>query len=58
MTIGKAAQKLIAEMEQHGYHFDEIESHRGYYRFTTPWGATYFDTWKELKEYLDRVCWD
>lgn len=58
MKIGRKPKKLIAEMEAHGYHFDDLESHRGYLRFMLPWGAMYFDTWKELDEYPKNVCWD
>ncbi|MEG2624145.1 MAG: hypothetical protein RSC06_14725 [Clostridia bacterium] len=56
--LGKKSMKLIAEMEQHDLHFDENESHRGYYRFTNAYGAMWFETWSELDEYLKNVCWD
>lgn len=59
MKISKALQKIIAEFAKHGYYFDEIGSYRGYYRFAVPAapGATWFSTQKEMREYLDNVCW-
>ena len=59
MKISKANQKLVDEMEKHNYHFDDIESYRGNLRFVIAgYGATYFNSWKELKEHLNNVCWD
>ncbi len=60
MKISKALKAIIKEFAEHGVYFDEIESYRGYYRFTndTGTGSIYFETQTEMKEYLKNVCWD
>lgn len=58
MKLSAKSRKLIAEMESHGYHFDDIESFRWSYRFYNSFGTMYFASWKELEEYLNHVCWD
>lgn len=52
MKISKALNMIIKEFAKHGYYFDELESRKGYYRFTnsTGTGSTYFETQKEMKE--------
>jgi hypothetical protein len=60
MNLSKSSARLVAEMESHGFYFDALESHSGYYRFTCQGGAAgmHFDTWQELRDYLKSVCWD
>lgn len=60
MRISDNLRRIIKEFEKHGYYFDEIESYKGGYRFTnsTGTGATWFESQKEMKDYLKNVCWD
>ena len=58
MKLSAKSRKLVAEMESHGYHFDDIESSRGNYCFSHLFGTMYFESWKDLEEYLNQVCWD
>lgn len=57
MTMTKRLERLIAEMEMHGYWFDVWESYHGrlIFRYT---GATFpleFSSTRELAEWLENV---
>lgn len=60
MIISKRLARIIREFEKHEWYFDEIESYKGGYRFylPPPYGVIYFETIKEMKDYLRGVVWE
>lgn len=49
----KYARRLAVRMDALGYHYDTLESYRGYLRFfVTGYGTISFHSWKEVREWL------
>lgn len=46
------ARRLAIRMDKMGYHYDTLESYRGYLRFFTTGGMVSFNSWEEVHEWL------
>ena len=51
-------QEIITAMEQHGYHYDDINSYDEWICFNTELGHLSFDSWEAVEEWLDGVVWE
>lgn len=51
-------EKLIKAMETAGYYYDDINSGDNYYQFDGEYGHIYFESPKEIEEWLDGVVFD
>lgn len=49
------ARRLAIRMDAIGYHYDTLESYRGYLRFFTTGGVVSFNSWKEVREWLKEM---
>lgn len=54
--MSRHARRLAIRMDALGYHYDTIESYRGYLRFfVTGCGVVTFTSWKEVREWLKEM---
>lgn len=58
MQKSKRLERLISEMEMHGYIFDELESHRKWLHFFGEYGPISFPNIRALAEWLRGVVFD
>jgi hypothetical protein len=57
-VFGLFNDKLIPAMTAAGYHYDDINSNDSYYQFNGEYGHIYFESPKEIEEWLDGVVFD
>lgn len=52
MRHSDRTMRLIRKMEERGYHYDELESHSGWWHFFGAYSTMAFQTWKEVETWL------
>ena len=58
MAKSRKLEKCVAEMELHGYTFDEWESHSKWLHFWGEYGDISFESVRELSAWLRGIVWE